>query len=195
MKKKQITISEIECSNNVCMIIINNLRFHKNYINIIEDIISVYFKDEEVFFGFYRTDGINLSSEQQRILNETIPTFFQNNGEIQRLNDYLTVAKTKGKALYNGIIPSVFDYYLETMIFHPKVDWETFKHFHNRYLEHRIENIILSHFAELLLYYFDSGDIALFFDSQIYSKENIRRKITEILYNDTYDTDNQGTVL
>ena len=185
MKKKQISISEIECSNNVCTIIINNVRFHKNYIKMIDEIIKMYLNDEEVFFGFFRTDGMNLSSEQQRLLNETIPTFFQNNGEIQRLNDYLTVAKTKGNALCNGILTSLFDYYLETMIFHPKVDWEIFKHYHNCYLEHRIENIILSHFTELLLYYFDSGDIAICFDSQIYSKENIRRKIAEILYNET----------
>ena len=183
MKKKRITITEIDGSNNVCTIIINNVRFHKNYFIIVKEIISEFLNDEDVFFGFYRTDCMNLSSEQQRILNKVIPTFFHNNGEIQRLNEYLTVARTKFNKLNKSIIPSVFDYYLETIIFNPKVDWVIFKDCYNRYFEHRFENYILSHYAELLLFYFDSGDISICFDSHIYAKEIIRRKITEILNN------------
>lgn len=38
---------------------------------------------DEVFFGFYRTDGVNLTKAQCKRLEKRIPDFFRGDGDIQ----------------------------------------------------------------------------------------------------------------
>ena len=177
MKKRQLTIEEYKNNFGAHTIIINNARYQEGFLKAIEKIIKVFLVDKEVFFGFYRTDGVNLTLEQQKKLENEIPAFFQKNGDLQNLSEYLTVARIKLNNYRYSYIPSIFDYYLETIMFNPKVDWEIFKQYHSNYQEHRLDEIILNHFAEVLLYYFDSGDFLICFNPQMYSPREVRSMI------------------
>lgn len=172
-----MTIEEYKNTSGAHTIIIDNARYQKSFFDAIEKIIKVFFVDKDVYFTFCRTDGINLTLEQQKKLENEIPAFFKKNGDIQNLSEYLTVAKTKlNKHCYN-FIPFIFDYYLETIIFYSDVDWEILKQYHSNYQEHRFDDIILNRFADILLCYFDSGDLLLCFNPQIYNAKEIRGMI------------------
>ena len=177
MKKRQMTIEEYKNTFGAHTIIINNARYQENFLNAIEKIIKAFLGDKEVFFGFCRTDGINLTLEEQRKLKYEIPAFFQKNGDLQNLSEYLTVARIISNNYRYSFIPLIFDYYLETIMFNPKVDWEVFKQHHSNYLEHRFDEIILNHFAEALFYYYDSGDFLICFNPQMYNPREVRSMI------------------
>lgn len=181
LKKRQITIEEYENNSGAHTIIINNARYQKGFFNIIEKIIKYFLVDDEVFFGFCRTDGVNLTLEQQIKLKNEIPAFFQKSGDMQSLNEYLTVARIDSNNNEYSFIPSIFDYYLETTMFNPKIDWEAFKQYHSNYQDHRFDDIILNHFAELLFYYFDSGDFLICFNPQKYNPKEVK-SIIEMLF-------------
>lgn len=172
-----MNIEEYKNTSGVYTIIINNARYQKNFFNAIEKIINVFFIEREVFFGFCRTDGVNLTLEQQKKLENEIPAFFKKNGDMQNISEYLTVARIESNNYSYNFIPLIFDYYLETIMFNPKVEWEIFKQYHSNYQEHRFEDIILNHFAEVLFYYFDSGDFLICFNSQKYNPREVRSKI------------------
>ena len=63
-----MTIEEYKNTSGAHTIIINNARYQENFLNAIEKIIKAFLGDKEVFFGFCRTDGINLTLEEQRKL-------------------------------------------------------------------------------------------------------------------------------
>lgn len=172
-----MTIEYYKNTSGAHTIIINNVRYQKGFFNIIEKLFKQFLVDEEVFFGFCRTDGVNLTLEQQRKLKNEIPAFFKKNGDIQNLSEYLTVARINPNNHSYSFIPSIFDYYLETIMFNPKVDWETFKQYHSNYQEHRFDDIILNHFAEVLFCYFDSGDFLICFNPQMYNPREVRSMI------------------
>lgn len=179
MKKRQITIESLFNESGVYTIVINNARFHKNFVVWAEKIIKQFAGDQEVFFGFYRTDGMNLTLERQRELRDVIPSLFKKYGDIEGLSDYLTIARIQLNNSCYGLLPSVFDYFLETMLFIPKVEWETFRQYHLNYQEYRFEEIILHDLADLLFCYFDSGDFMICLNPQVYSHETIRGMAVE----------------
>ena len=177
MKKRQMTIEEYKNAPGVHTIIINNARYQEGFLDAIEKIIEAFLVDKEVFFGFCRTDGMHLTLEQQKKLEKEIPAFFQKNGDLQTLSEYLTVARIQLNNYGYDYIPLIFDYYLETIMFNPKVDWEIFKQHHSNYQEHKLDEIILNHFAEVLFDYFDSGDFLICFNSHMYSPREIRSMV------------------
>ena len=68
LKKRQMTVEEYETTNGVHTLIINNARYQKGFLNVVEKLIKAFLSDEEVFFGFCRTDGVNLTLKQQKKL-------------------------------------------------------------------------------------------------------------------------------
>ncbi len=176
MKKRQMTIEEYNTAGTHT-IIINNARYQKGFLKAIEKIIEAFLADKEVFFGFYRTDGLNLTLEEQKTLENEIPAFFQKNGDMQNISEYLSVARSKLNYDCYNYIPFIFDYYLETIMFPSKVDWEIFKQHHSNYQEHRFEEIITNHFSEVLFFYFDSGDFLICFNPKMYSPREVRNMI------------------
>lgn len=80
MKKRQMTIVEYEKTTGAHTIIINNARYQKGFLNVVEKLIKAFWDDKEVFFGFCRTDGVNLTLKQQKRLENEIPAFFQKTG-------------------------------------------------------------------------------------------------------------------
>ena len=181
MKKRQMTIEEYNSASGVYTIIINNARYQKNYPDAIEKIIKAFLADKEVFLGFCRTDGMNITKEKQEKLKNEIPAFFKKNGDFKKLSEYLAVARIKLNDCSYSYIPSIFDYYLETLMFNSDVNWEIFEQYYSDYQKHRFDEIILNHFAEILFYYFDSGDFLICFDSEKHSPQKVRETIDLLL--------------
>ncbi len=180
MKKRKMTIEEYKNSLGAHTIIINNARYQRDFIDIIQKLIREFMVEEELFFGFYRTDGINLTLKQQEEQKNKIPELFQKYGELQTINEYLTVARLEKRNYNRGMILPIFDYYLETILFNPKVDWKTFKQYYSDYQNHRVEDIIINQFAEILFFYFDSGDFLICFNPAIYNPGRIRSLLTTV---------------
>lgn len=180
MKKRQITINEYSNHLGSYTIIIDNARYHKNFSQNIVNLIKQFTNDDEMFFGFYRIDGLNLTLKEQKKLEKEIPCLFQKHGEIKIQNDYLSIAKAKiTDCIYNSLA-SIFDYHLETILFNSKVNWETFQKYHFDYQNHRYDDYIINNFTDILFYYFDSGDFSVCFNSKKYTPENMRDIIQRI---------------
>lgn len=177
MKKRQMTIEEYHNASGIRTIIINNARFQECFPNAVEKIMKAFLVDKDVFFGFCRTDGLNLTFKQVKELKDEIPVFFKNNGDFQKLSEYLTVARIESDSDWYSFIPSVFDYYLETIMFNPEVEWESFRQFFSNFHEKRIDDIINNNLAELLFFYFDSGDFSICFNPQKYNPREVRSMI------------------
>lgn len=177
-----MTIEEYENPLGTHTITIDNARYQKGFLDSIEKVFKFFLVDEELFFGFYRTDGVNLTFKRLKELEKEIPAFFQKYGDIQVLSEYLSVAKINVKDCFYNFIPSIFDYYFETTLFNPKVNWETFKQYHSDYQNHRFDDIILNHFAEVLFLYFDSGDFTICFNPEMYKPRDVRILIGEVFF-------------
>ncbi|OQA48535.1 MAG: hypothetical protein BWY46_01307 [Firmicutes bacterium ADurb.Bin300] len=182
MKKRQMTIEEYKNPLGTHTITINNARYQKCFLNSIEKVLKQFLVDEELFFGFYRTDGVNLTLKRQKELKNEIPSLFQKYGDIQNLSEYLSIAKININDYIYNFIPAIFDYYLETTLFNPKVNWETFKQYHSNYQKHRFDDIILNNFTEVLFCYFDSGDFSICFNPEMHNPREVRNMIDEVFF-------------
>lgn len=181
MKKRQVLIKESKNASGVCTILINNARYQKGFYSFVRRIMEYFLIGDEVFFGFYRTDGVNLTKAQCKRLEKRIPDFFRGDGDIQNLSEYLSVARITLNDQGLDLLPQIFDYYLETIMFKPKADWATFQQYYRHYLDHRLENYILDNLAGMLFCYLDSGDFMICFDPGKNNPEEIRCIASEIL--------------
>lgn len=177
MKNRQVTIEEYKNPLGANTITINNARYQKCFMNSIEKVFKSFLAEGELFFGFYRTDGLNLTLQQQKELEKVIPELFQRYGDIKNLNEYLSAARINSSDVIYNFIPSIFDYYLETILFNPKVDWYTFERYHYDYQKHRLDEIIINNFADVLFFYSDSGDFSICFNTEKYDHGEIRNLI------------------
>ena len=178
---KKITIKEYKNSKCSYAIVLENVRFDENGFEIIEKIIKRFMVGDELFFGFYRTDGVNINSKQFKDYEKEIKDFFEINGEIRKQNTYLAVAQTSINHNLNKILPRIFDYYLDTVLFNPKISWETFEKYHFEYMEHTNEDYIINNYADFIFSYFDSGDFLVCFNPENYDAANIRNVIDNII--------------
>lgn len=181
MKKRQVSIKESKNASGVCTIRINNARYQKGFYSFVERGVEHFLIGEEVFFGFYRTDGVNLTKEQSEILEKQIPDFFREGGDMQNLNEYLSIAKVALDEWGLDLLPQIFDYYLETIMFRPKTDWETFQQYYSHYLDHRFKDYISDGLAEMLFCYVDSGDFVICFDPEKCNPREIQYIASETL--------------
>ena len=180
MKKRQVALKAYNHPLGVCTLTVENARCLDAYPERIERILRAFLDGRELFFGFYRTDGMHLSPQRQRELETEIPAFFREPGEMRRISEYLSVARSELNDRVYARIPEIFDYYLETTLFVPRMNWETFQQFHADYQEHRLEDMILDHFADLLFCYADSGDFSVCFDPQAHDREKVRLVLQKV---------------
>ena len=178
---KKITIKEYKKTKCAYTIVLENVRFDENGFEIIEKIIKRFMVGDELFFGFYRTDGVNITSKQFNDYEKEIKDFFELNGEIKKQNTYLAVAQTTINHNLYKILPRIFDYYLDTVLFNPKISWETFEKYHFEYMEHTNEDYIINNYADFIFSYFDSGDFLVCFNPENYDAANIRNVIDNII--------------
>ena len=78
MGKKQITIEEYRNTSKSHTITVYNARCQKGFYSDIEKMLKDFFKSEELFFGFYRTDGLNITSKKTEDLKEEIRQIYHN---------------------------------------------------------------------------------------------------------------------
>lgn len=180
MKKHQIIISEKRNPKGSYTITIDNVRFQEKFPENTKQIMKEFIDDSELFLGFYRIDGIHLTSPKEKELKKEIPAFFQKYGEIKNQNEYLTIAKTKENDRIYHLLPSIFDYYLDTILFNPKISWELFEEFHINYLAHSLDDYIFNNIADILFLYFDSGDFSICFNPEKYEHKEIRTIVDRI---------------
>lgn len=185
MKKKQIIIRECADKFNAYIITFENARCLNNFRFIIEQLIKTFLTDETVFFGFYRTDGMNLSAKRERELRSEIPEFFRKNGDIQKINPHLTVARIYSLKEIYDVIVDILDYHLSTVILKPKKEWEAFGKYHSEFLNHGISDIINDSYADVLLFYSDSGDLSVCFNRDLYNPSKTVNQIKSLIRIDT----------
>ena len=179
-----MTIIEYEKYIGTYTIVLNNARSCNNIFKIIEEIIRMFINSEELFFGFYRVDGVYLTSKQIKRYSKEIPAFFQTSGcNIKRIDDHLMIAKTMVNEKVYKMLPQIFNYFLETIVFSPKVSWETFEEYYSHYMKNRNEDYIINGFADILFSYFDSEDFMICFNSMKYDSNEVRNAIEEIINN------------
>lgn len=176
---RQVSIVEYANPAGIYTILINNARFHDRFQDNIKNLFYHYLNDGEVFFGFCRSDGTNLKSNQYKELKNAIPDFFKKRGSLHIINEYLSAGRLDS-CRYDDIIPLIFDYYLETILFNPKSDWVNFLKYYSDYQNIRLENIILNNYADILFYYFDSGDFEICFNTEKHKLKEIISLIYKI---------------
>ena len=66
MKKKQITIDEYRNTLKSHTITVYNARCQKGFYSDIEKMLKDFFESKELFFFFFRTDGLNITSKKNR---------------------------------------------------------------------------------------------------------------------------------
>ncbi len=181
MKNVQPTIDECESSSGVYTVTVNNIRRHKHYERIVGEILRHFLTDGELFFSLFRTDGSNITSAQEKESQRQIPQFFKENGSLIQINEYLSTAIAAISNSVYDFIPSIFDYYLETTVFKPKLSIREFGAYCSDYLNHNLCDIILKNFADILFFYFDSGDFSICFNPQKYTPTEVRNTINRIL--------------
>lgn len=172
------------------------LKYNKNddpmpiYIKLLKHFIN----GKVIFFGFYRTDGINLTNEEWLKYDIEIPKYFQANGRYEPLTK--TVEK-RGKIKTNSgyfmvgslpvneetykLIPWIFHYYLEITLFCPNIDWGTFVQSYRDYMKHGTSTYIENGYTNFLFTYADSGIFSLEFNQNLFDKNVVYQEIEKIL--------------
>ena len=113
-------------------------------------------------------------------------SFWQVVQKKRKAKDYtgiLTVGSLPANDGTYDVLPNIFHYYLETIFFCPKIDWETFKQSYCDYMKHGARNYVQNGYADFLFAYTDSGDFSISFDPQENDpqalSDEIRRVISE----------------
>lgn len=184
MKRREISVRGYKNIQGVYRIILENIRFHENCFYIIEKIIKHFTDSSEMFFGFCRTDGVKLTPEQYEKYQKEIWDFFKSHGEIKQLNEYLWVAKAKMDNESYKMLSCVFDYYLDTVLFVPQMEWDFFTQYHYEYMNHSNEDYVVGGFTQVVFSYFDSGDFSVCFNSQKYDSLAVLNLINEIVFDE-----------
>lgn len=179
----------------VCSIYLDNIGLTPDNMLKCVQIVKRFATEKIAFFGFYRLDGINLTNEEWKKYDEEIPAFFQangayemlmerkeQNGKIKEYTGYLTVGKLPLREKTYDLMPWVFHYFLETICFCPKIDWDTFVQSYRGYMEHGTKGYIKDDFTDFLFEYGDSGDFAISFNADSYEEEEVFREVMKILY-------------
>lgn len=182
MKKRQLTVEEYVNPSGSHTITVNNARYQEHFSQKIHQMLKAFSDDGELFFGFYRTDGLNLTAERQKELEKEIPKLFREDGGIKKLNDYVAVARIEESDRIPDRLISIFDYFLETVLFYASGRWEDFRLFYADYQKHSAEELLFNGFAKVLFYYSDSGDFSVCFHPESYHADDVRRLIEEIFY-------------
>lgn len=181
LKKRKVTITDHKMPNGTYCISMYNVAFYPNIINKIIQFIKEYTVGMELYFGLYRTDGIYLSNDEMLRYSLEIPEFFRNHGEYHLMNKLgLLACRANSHDLYE-ILDKIFFYYLDTIIFVPKIDWNTFINSYKNYMSGVTKEYIVNGYTDILFAYTDSGDFSVLFDPQKYDPKLMYQKMNDIV--------------
>lgn len=179
------TIKEYNFPNGVCQIVFENIVTECNAFLFINRIMESFALGKELFFGFYKTDGLHLTTQQIKKYKIIIPDFFYTYGVYRQIstqksqNDLVACRCFNDNKIY-AILEHVFKYYLTTIVFCPHIEWDFFCECHRDYMSFTANDYIANGYADFLFMYHDSGDFAILFDAEKYDKRSIYKKIKQI---------------
>lgn len=173
-------------SKNIHMITFDNIIKDNNAVCYIKHAIKSFLLGSEIFMGHYRLDGFNLTPHKIKKYSVEIPEYFKYNGEILYLKtfkkpgDGLTICRCKNQSFFYDELEKILDFYLETILFCPKLSWFDFANFHKNYMNITAFDYILNGFADILFLYNDSGDFSVLFNLDVYSAEFVHNQLEAI---------------
>ena len=193
MLKNRFCINESEDSNGYT-IYFSCLGLNNDCYIKIKDVIKHFVPGDELFFGHYRTDGINLSNEEFLRYGLEIPEYFRSNGKYEKIikgNEKkflflrsmpleLTVSCAPVNDETYSMLDKIFHYYLETIVFCPKIDWETFVNEYGNYMSNAAKDYVAKGYTDFLFSYFDSGDFSITFDPKVHDPHSIKNEVFDI---------------
>lgn len=203
LKKRCCEIKSGYCVDNTTFrVTIHNAVLQEKCFAKINEIIKNFVQGNEMLFGFYRTDGLNLTKDEWKKCDKEIPLFFKENGEykdiVEKVIDrkgsekeysgYLVAAKAQvNEQLYENL-QWILQYYLETAFFVPKISFTEFETIFSNYMKKSTKDYISNGYTDFLFSYFDSGSFSVTFDPKKYDIKYVCEKVENIW-------NNQGTAL
>ena len=157
-------------------------------------IIRHYSAGEEFYFGFYRLDGLTLTKEEWNKCDVEIPLFFKKYGLFQEISEtvydkkgrekvfsgYLNVARAKiNDDLYSNL-QWIFQYYLETVMFVPKISFDRFEKIYSNYMKESTKYYLINGYTDFLYSYYDSGTFSIYFDPEEFDASEICEYVSSI---------------
>lgn len=194
-KKRSCEIESGFCADGITYCItVKNAILNENCFIKINKVIKCFVQGNEMFFGFYRIDGLNLTKQEWKKYDKEIPLFFKETGEYKEISEkvidrkgkaiiysgYLTVAKAQINEQLYGELQWIFKYYLETTFFSPKISFDEFEVVFSNYMKESTNNYLVNGYTDFLFSYFDSGDFSVTFDPKKYDSKFICDKIENI---------------
>lgn len=195
LKKRCCEIKSGFCADNItfCVTVCNAV-LNENCFAKINETVKSFAQGNEMFFGFYRTDGLNLTKDEWKKCDKEIPLFFKENGEYKDIvekvinrkgkekeySGYLITAKAQvNEQLYENL-QWILQYYLETTFFVPKISFTEFETIFSNYMKKSTKDYISNGYTDFLFSYYDSRNFSVTFDPQKYNAENVCEKIKNI---------------
>lgn len=193
MIKRLGSIRKVINPNGSCSIWIDNARLYPNGFYKINQIIRAFAVGKELYFGHYKVDGVNISNAEFKQYGMEIPTYFEKCGKYHpivkdvlkrgKVCSYkeLTVCCAPNYEETYKMIEKVFHYYLETILFSPKVEWDTFVHSYSNYMNITTNDYVLNGYTDFLFSYVDSGDFFVTFDPKLYTPQIVLEEVRKIV--------------
>lgn len=194
MTKHKITISTTTNPNGSCSIWINNAGLYPNIFNIIARIVNEITDGDELYFGHYKKDGINISNSMFKQYGMDILSFFKTYGQYYPIvetylkkkkvctRQELTVCSAPNNKATYKIFEKIFHYYLETIVFSPKIDWNTFVDSYSDYMNIVTNDYVLNGYTDFMFSYVDSGDFSITFNPKQHDSKAVQERIYKIIF-------------
>ena len=193
-KKSYNQIKAGYCKNSSLYCVeIDNLSMDKYCFDKLNDTIKLFLEDGDVYFGFYRTDGLYMTTDEFEKYSVDIPCYFAENGEYREIQE--EISTRKGKKLYCGFLTVartvsdeklfdelqwIFKYYLETTFFSPKIGFDKFADIHSNYMHQSADTYLLNDYTDFLFSFYDSNCFSVMFPPEKQNVDLVCSKIKNI---------------
>ena len=191
MRYKPVNL-RTQLKGKTCIITISNIGLLDSHLPYCVEIVRRFTHADTFFFGFFRTDGIYLDDQKMEEYAQEIPDYFHHNGRYRefpllvnkRKNLYESLIKVAsapvGEELYT-LLPHMFRYYLTTVFFSPKVEWDDFSQRFSHFVKQGTKGFIEEGYADMLFVYEDSEHFAVEFHTDVYDMNDVYWEIVRIL--------------
>lgn len=194
MKRNKLSIRTTRNFNGSCSIWIDNARLYPNIYNKIAQIIKELADGRVLYFGHYKKDGINISKSKFKQYGMDILAFFKTYGRYYPIvetyskngkmcnRQELTVCSAPNNEATHKMFEKIFHYYLETIIFSPKIEWNTFVDSYSNYMNIVTNDYVLNGYTDFIFSYVDSEDFSITFNPSKYDSKVMQERIEKIIF-------------
>ena len=139
---------------------------------------------------------MNIFNAEFKQCRDEIPAYFKKCGQYLPIvenvmkrrkicsRQELTVCCAPNSEETYKMIERIFHYYLNTIVFSPKVDWDTFVRSYSDYMNIVTDDYVLNEYTDFLFSYVDSGDFSVTFNPKLYDPKVIWKQINTIISED-----------